>query len=389
MRHPEHVIKYLMFGKELEDIGARGLLRKLRDRGSRQGPRIRIEGLDCVNFGSNDYLGLASNPSVIEASVRAAEKWGSGAGASRLLAGGCDLHAQLENLIATIKGAPAALVFGSGYSANTGAIASLASESDALFSDELNHASIIDGCRLSRAETLVYRHRDAGHLEELLLSRKGVRRKIIVTDTVFSMEGDIAPVEELNDLAIANGAVLYLDDAHGTGVLGRGRGALAHAGIAHAPHIVQMGTFSKALGSLGGFIASEGDISGFLVNTARPLIFSTALPPAAVAASIRAAEIMMEEPGLVDRLWENRARLADSLGRIGQGTGNSESPIIPIRAKDAYDATRLSEALLERGFYAPAIRPPAVREPLLRITVTAAHEADDLDRLADALGELL
>jgi 8-amino-7-oxononanoate synthase len=377
-----------MFEEELDALRDKGLLRSVRDRGSPQGPRISIDGKSLVNFASNDYLGLASHPAVIRASAEAAKKWGAGAGASRLLGGGCDLHAILEDSVATIKGASKALLFNSGYSANTGAVASLAGEGDALFSDEMNHASIIDGCRLSRAETRVYRHRDMEHLQGLMKD-SSARRRIILSDTVFSMEGDLAPLRDLNALAEDHGAILYLDDAHGTGVLGGGAGALAHAEVEPAPHIIQMGTFSKALGSAGGFIASEKGISELLLNRARPFIFSTSLPPATVAASLKALEIMKGAPGLIEKLWENRARLATHLGRLGLGSGDSESPIIPVRAEDNEGAAKLSEALFARGFYAPAIRPPSVPRAMLRITVSATHRAGEIDGFASAMEDLL
>lgn len=339
-----------------------------------------------MNFGSNDYLGLANHPSLRAAASEAAERWGSGAGASRLLGGGCPLHGELEAKIASFKGTPQVLLFGSGYAANTGAIPALASHGDAIFSDRLNHASIIDGCRLSGAEVHVYRHRDMGHLEELL-RRNGNNRKLIVTDTVFSMGGDLAPLKELADLANKYDAILYTDDAHGTGVLGGGRGSLAQAGLAHKANIIQMGTLSKAAGSMGGFIAADRDVIEWILNTARTFIFSTAIPPSSVAASIAALELMESESGLLKKLWENREALAEGLSAHGIGLGGSETPIIPISAKSAGHALEMGEELLRRGFYAPAIRPPTVPEPMVRITVTAGHTPEDIHALASALAD--
>ncbi len=375
-----------MFEDELDRLSKAGLLRKVYDREPHQGARIVLRGKECINFASNDYLGLAGHPALRKAASEAAEKLGAGAGASRLLAGGTSrLHERLEARLASFKGAPSALLFNSGYAANTGAIPALAGDGDAIFSDELNHASIIDGCRLSRARTHVYKHKDMDHLEGLLMDTES-RRKLIVTDTVFSMEGDLSPLKELTDLAGKHNAMLYTDDAHGTGVLGGGRGALAHAGIAHAPHIIQMGTLSKAAGSMGGFVAAHDDIIEWILNKARTFIFSTALAPSSVAASINALELMESEPGLIRKLWENRSRLAGLLEEKGIGTGESETPIIPLRVSSSSHALEVSEALFNRGFYAPAIRPPTVPMPMIRITVTAAHEASDINGLSEALG---
>lgn len=384
------MIIYRMFEDELDRLKKAGLLRKVHDREPAQGAKIVLRGLECVNFASNDYLGLASHPALRKAASEAAENLGAGAGASRLLAGGyTSLHQRLEARLASFKGAPSALLFNSGYAANTGAIPALAGDGDTIFSDELNHASIIDGCRLSRARTHVYKHKDMDHLEGLLKKDTKARRKLIVTDTVFSMEGDLSPLKKLEDLARKYDALLYTDDAHGTGVLGDGRGALVHAGIAHAPHIIQMGTLSKAAGSMGGFIAAHDDIIEWILNKARSFIFSTALAPSTVAASITALELMESEPGLIKKLWENRTRLAGLLEEKGIGVDVSETPIIPLRVKSSSHALEISEALFSRGFYAPAIRPPTVPEPMIRITVTAAHEASDIHGFIDALGALL
>ena len=248
-----------MFEDKLQKLQKSNLIRIVHDRDSAQGARIIIKGRQCVNFGSNDYLGLAGHPRLKAAASDAAQRWGAGAGASRLLGGGCPLHRELEERIASFKDTPGALLFNSGYAANTGSIPALAGRGDAIFSDEMNHASIIDGCRLALAQVHVYRHRDMGHLEELI-EKNNMDHKLIVTDTVFSMEGDIAPLNELSVLADKHNALLYIDDAHGTGVLGRCRGALAHAGLTHAANIIQMGTLSKAAGSMGGFIAADRDV---------------------------------------------------------------------------------------------------------------------------------
>lgn len=380
-----------MFEDELESLRESSLLREIRDRSSPQGRTITIQGgggRECLNFSSNDYLGLASHPALREAARSALEKHGTGAGASRLLSGGTELHRALEERIAAFKGAEDALIFNSGYAANTGAIPALAGEGDAILSDELNHASIVDGCRLSRAKTYIYRHRDAGHLEEML-STVSARRKMVVTDTVFSMDGDIAPLKDIYGLCSRHGALLYLDDAHGTGVLGGGRGALEHFGIRSEPWIVQMGTFSKALGSLGAFVASGADTLKWLVNSARTFIFSTALPAPVAAASLKAVELVESGKAPVDVLWANRERLCSVLKGMGLDPGKTETPVVPVMARDAEAALALSEELLHRGIYIPAIRPPAVRTPRLRITVTAAHAGRDIDALIEALSSVL
>jgi 8-amino-7-oxononanoate synthase len=379
------MIKYPVFEKELESLRKNSLLRGLRDRSSPQGARIAIGGRRYLNFASNDYLGLAAHPRLLDAAAAAMQRFGAGAGASRLLAGGCPLHDELEAALARLKGTEGALLFNSGYSANTGILPALARADDTIISDELNHASIIDGCRLSGAETLVYRHRDVDHLAELLKTARG-RTKIVATDAVFSMDGDIAPLKEIFGICQEHGALLYLDEAHATGVLGGGRGALAHFGLSPGPRVVLMGTLSKALGSFGAFAAAEANTVKWLLNSARSFVFSTALPPAPVAAALEALRVLAEGGGLLERLWENRRILKASLEGLGLDTGGSETPILPVLLRDTGEALALSERLFEGGIYAPAIRPPTVRRPRLRLTVTAAHSREDMERLVHALG---
>ncbi|HEX8947327.1 MAG TPA: 8-amino-7-oxononanoate synthase [Dissulfurispiraceae bacterium] len=383
-----------MFRNELEKLKQHSLFRRIRDR---SGPpaRMYIDGLEYRNFASNDYLGLAAHPYVREAAKKAIDNYGFGAGASRLLAGGTALHGELERAAADFKGTGAALICNSGYSANVGAIPALAGEGAVIFSDELNHASIIDGCRLSRARTVVFRHRDVSHLSELMKREKG-RRRIIVTDTVFSMDGDIAPIGKLHELCTDRAGeaevILYLDDAHGTGVLGGGRGALSHFGISPESRpgleIIQMGTCSKALGSFGAFIAADKEIIEWLTNTGRGFIYSTALPSSAIAASLAALELIRTEPQLIERLWDNRKRLFQGIRALGFDTMGSESPIIPIIVGDVKATGDFAEKLLRRGIFAPAIRPPTVRVPRIRVTVSAAHTQEDIDALLDALKTL-
>ena len=379
------------YSEELNILKRKGLLRAVRNRSSPQGARIRIEGREFINFGSNDYLGLASHPEVIEAAKRAMDEFGFGGGAARLLAGGTLLNRSLEENIASFKGTEAAVILNSGYTANTGIIPSIAGEGDLLFSDELNHASIIDGCRLSRARLFVYRHRDVNHLDSLMrgaLSSSGMRgRSVVVTDTVFSMDGDIAPLPDLCDLCRSKDAVLYLDDAHGTGVLGKGKGALAYFCILPEEWMIQMGTFSKALGSFGAFAAGERGVIDWITNTVRGFIFSTALPAPVVAASLKAIGLIKDRPALVRRLWENRDRLAHGLLKKGY-TIESETPIIPLKTRHVEEALKASDSLFRKGLYVPAIRPPAVSRPRLRITITASHSEEDVECLIEALAEI-
>lgn len=386
----------MTFADRLGELLQRNLLRSIRDREAPRAhaadlSRIIIGGSELLNFASNDYLGLAGHSSLVKAAREAMETFGFGTGASRLLAGGTSLHSELEHDVAAFKGTEAALVFNSGYAANTGALPSLAGEGDTLFSDELNHASIIDGCRLSRAKTVIYRHGDADHLAELLESEGG-QRSVVVTDTVFSMDGDIAPLGALHALCARYNAragdrsvLLYIDDAHGTGVLGGGRGALSHFGIRPEPWILQMGTFSKALGSFGAFIATDKDTVQWLVNTARGFIFSTALPAAIVAASRAALRTVQEEPFRVAALWENRARLQRGLRAAGFDTLQSGTPILPLAMKTPEEAVAFAEQLRKHRIHAPAIRPPTVAKPRIRLTVTAGHTPADIDALLDAL----
>ncbi|NOY39979.1 MAG: 8-amino-7-oxononanoate synthase [Nitrospirae bacterium] len=375
-----------MFETRLEGLMQDGLFRSINDRDSPQGRIIRTGESALINFSSNDYLGLCNHPSIRKAVVRAVEEYGTGSGASRLISGGTCLHQRLESLISGFKGTEASLIFGSGYAANTGAIPAISDSSTTIFSDELNHASLIDGCRLSRARLFIYRHNNIEHLNELLhRHRKG--KAVIITDSVFSMDGDIARVGELRELALTYDAVLYIDDAHGTGVLGGGKGALSHFGLSPEPFIIQMGTLSKAVGSCGAFVAATGDVIKWLINTSRTLMYSTALPAHLISASIEAVNIILNNPSLVERLWENRNCLVHGLHSIGVDTGLSQTPIVPVVLKDNRSAVGLSEFLMSRGIYVPAIRQPTVRTPRIRLTVSAVHTEEDMDILVKRLRE--
>ncbi len=372
------------FEKGLRRLERGSLLRHLLTRESPQGPVITVGGRRYINFSSNDYLGLAGHPELLKAASDACRRFGFGSGASRLLAGGSSIHERLEKKTAAFKGTEASLVFNSGYAVNTGVIPSLAAGSSAVFSDELNHASLIDGCRLSGSKVIVFKHRNAGHLDELMKREKS-GRKIVVTDSVFSMDGDVAPLRDIHSICLRHGALLYIDDAHGTGVLGNGRGALAHFGLSPEPWIIQMGTFSKALGSFGAFVAGGKDVIAWITNTARSFMFSTALPAPVAAASLKALGLLKKGRGLVSRLWKNRRRLAEGLKDIGYDEGPSETPIMTIMPAGLKETIALSEYLWGKGIYAPAIRPPTVREPRLRITVTAAHAERHIETLIETL----
>ncbi len=378
-----------MFGERLSELKEAGLLRNLLDRAGPQGPRIIIQGRTLINFASNDYLGLASNAILKEASIKAISEYGTGAGASRLLGGGTELHRLLEKKIALFKGTEEGLILNSGYTANVSCIPSTTGPGDFIFSDELNHASIIDGCRLSRAKVFIYRHKDTGHLEELLFNVKDSRAtKLIITDSVFSMDGDIAPLRELVRIAESYGALLYIDDAHATGVLGDGHGSLRHFGLSHKPFIIQMGTFSKALGSFGAYMAVNEPLRQWFINSARGFIYSTALPPSVVAASLKALDIIENDRELIKRLWQNRERVLNLFKSLELRIGPSETPIIPLLFEDIQECLRFSSGLYELGIYAPAIRPPTVKIPRIRFTVTAAHTEEDIEALEKAIKKL-
>lgn len=404
----------MFFNDEIESIKQKGLLRIIRDKtahsklfkkdiSSKNGENksyetyvsshLLIEGKEFLNFSSNDYLGLSSNRRIMEAAINAIDIYGFGAGASRLLSGGTDLHSKLEGMIAKFKGTESALVFNSGYTANTSVIPAIADEEDIIFSDELNHASIVDGCRLSRGKKVIYQHADMQHLSDIIKKERG-KKKIIITDTVFSMDGDIAPLNELYEICQKNDAILYLDDAHGTGVLGNGKGALSHFGLEPQPWVIQMGTLSKALGSFGAFIAASSEIIQWLINKSRGLIFSTALPACIIAASIKAIEIISEDKLLIEKLWHNRERLFKGLIEIGYNTLKSQTPIIPLlppplfSSNEIENINKISEVLIENQIYAPAIRPPTVKTPRLRFSVIASHTDEDIDKLLNVVKNL-
>ena len=383
------------FHQDLEEIKEKNLLRKPACIQSSKNSKIIIEGKSFVNFASNDYLNLSGRPGIIKAASAAMLKYGFGSGASRLLSGTYSPHMKLEERIAAFKETEAALVFNTGYAANTGVIPVIAGRGDLVLSDELNHASIIDGLKLSGADVMIYRHKDCGHLESLLkksADKKRLRRRVIITDTVFSMDGDIAPLNDLEALSREYDALLMIDDAHGTGVLGKtGRGGLEHFGI-RAGDIIQIGTLSKAAGCYGAFAAGQRDFIELLINRARSFIYSTSLPPAVVEAGTRALEIIDSGSArLRKKLWKNTQRLNEALKSLGYDTLGSETPIIPILAGDVDNAIKIGKYLYENGVYAPAIRPPTVQADKCRIrfSVTAGHTDDDIDLVVNLLRKRL
>lgn len=374
------MVQYDMLFDKLPILKEKGLFREIKDRTSPQGPRVFFNGKEYMNFSSNDYLGLSNNTYIIKKAQEALDLYGNGSAASRLLGGGCTLHRELETKIARFKGTERALVFNSGYAANTGIIPAFTNKEDVIFSDELNHASIIDGCRLSKARVFVYRHKDIAHLESLM-REESAQKKIVITDSVFSMDGDIAPLRDLYNICKELGAMLYIDDAHGTGVLGNGKGALQDFHLDPEPWIVQMGTFSKAFGSFGGFVAGSSEVIDWILNTARSFIFSTALPACAIAASLAALETIENNPELIKKLWANTKKSIAYIEELGFNKTDTETPIIPIKTATVEDASRIAAYLLQKGIFAPSIRPPTVKEPRIRITITAAHADEEIETL--------
>lgn len=357
---------------------------------SAQGPRVRIDGEEVLLLCSNDYLGLTAHPAVRAAAADAVERWGTGSGASRLISGNMRPHERLEQRLAAFHGTESALLFGSGYLVNTGIVAALARRGEVVFSDELNHASIIDGCRLAGAETFVYRHRDLEHLAWGLGRNRG-RAALIVTDGLFSMDGDVARLAWLRTLADRHGALLMVDDAHAIGTLGPGgRGSVAEAGLEGRIDVL-VGTLGKALGSYGAYCCVSAELRELLVNTARPLIFSTGLPPASAAAAEAALGVLELQPELVDRLRANASTLRASLAASGLEPGGSGAQIIPVPVGDPDRAMAACTRALRDGVYAQAIRPPTVPEGTsrLRLTVMATHEEGELRAAARVIADAL
>lgn len=374
---------------ELRTLADLGLKRQLSARVGRQGAEIEIDGQRLVNFGSNDYLSLAGEE-LSAAVIEAVRHVGWGSGASPLVTGRGSLHATLERFLAEFEGTPAALLYPSGFAANCGSVAALAAKGDVILSDAKNHASIIDGCRLTGARVVVYPHRDTAYVEMMLKQAAVFRRRLIVTDGLFSMDGDLAPLVQLADLAERFQATLLVDEAHATGVLGEhGRGVAEHLGVEDRVH-VRVGTLSKALGSVGGFVAGPHNLIEWLSNRSRTYVFSTAPPEPVAAAAIRAVEIVRTQPERRRLLLSRAASLRQQLGQYGWNVGDSASQIIPVFIGEPAETMRLAAALRDRGFLVPGIRPPTVPagESLLRISVTYGHSDEMLSQLAAAFADL-
>ncbi len=373
--------------QELKEIKNKDLFRILTELESAQSPEITIDGEKYILLSSNSYLGLTVEPKVIKAAIAAIEKYGTGSGGSRLVSGSTDLHRQLEQRIAKFKKTESAILFSTGYLANVGTISTLIGKDDIVYSDELNHASIIDGCRLSKPKIRIYKHLDTEHLKDLL--EKDVNnkcKKLIVTDTVFSMDGDLAPLPEIADLADKSGCMFMIDEAHSTGVLGkRGSGGTEYFGIEDRVPIV-MGTLSKAVGSLGGYIAGSQKLIDFIRNRVRSYIFDTSLPASSLAASLAAIDIIEFEPGRREYLWKLINKFKKGLEEIGLTILPSHSAVIPVLIGEAQSTLGFAKSLRENGIYTPAVRPPSVPEGMCRIraTLMAKHSEKQIEKALEA-----
>src|SRR5467141_4439296 len=374
---------------ELEQLRRQGLFRPLRVLGSAQDTEVIVDGKRVLNLSSNNYLGLTTHPRLTAAMIEATEKWGAGSGAVRTIAGTMTVHEDLERRLASFKHTEASLVFQSGFTANLGVLQSLVKETDVIISDELNHASIIDGIRLSKAERSIFKHRDMDDLERHLEKHRDKRVKLVVTDGVFSMDGDIAPLPAIVERAERFGALVMVDDAHASAVLGEsGRGSVNHFGLDGRVDL-QMGTLSKAIGVLGGYVAAAQAVRDFLIHRARPFLFSTSHPPGVAAACIAAIDVLKAEPERIERLWKNTARFKEGLKRIGFETGASETPITPVIVGKGSVAMEFSDRLFKLGVFAQGLGYPTVPEGRARIRtiVTSVHTEQQLDRALEAFAQ--
>ncbi len=383
---PSGSLDYLK--EQLAELEAQGLAQHPRTLEGEQRARTRFDGREVINLASNNYLGLAAHPRLKEAAARAAAEFGAGSGAVRTIAGTMTLHRELERRFAEFKGAEAALMFQSGFTSNAGTVAAILGREDVIVSDELNHASIIDGARLSRAEIKVFPHKDAEAADRLLAETAVPgRRQLLITDGVFSMDGDIAPVPDLLVVAERRGAIFMIDDAHASGVLGPGgKGTVAHFGLDPRRVDVQVGTLSKAIGVVGGFIAGPPHLIAWLVNRGRPFLFSTSAPPAVTAACIAALDVIAEEPERIARLWDNTELFKKGLHDLGFDTGASETPITPVIVGEEQAAQDLSRLLFEEGVFTPPVVFPTVPKGRARVRtiVTADHTRADLEEALEA-----
>ena len=376
-------------GAELDALKDQGLYRRLRVLEDEQKPRTTVDHQTVVNLSSNNYLGLTTHPRLRERALDAIRRLGVGTGSVRTIAGTMELHMELERRIARFKKTEGAVVFQSGFAANAGTVSAILGKEDLILSDELNHASIIDGARLSRAAIKVFPHRDVDALRRLLEETKDVKRRLVITDGVFSMDGDVAPLRDIAAAAREHGAIMMVDDAHASGVLGRaGRGTVDHFDI-HGQVDIQVGTLSKAIGVLGGYVCGSSSLIDYLCHRARPFLFSTSHPPAVAAACLAAFDVLEEEPERIERLWSNTKHFKAGLAKLGFNTGISETPITPIIVGEADMAMRFSDRLFERGVFAQGIGFPTVAKgkARLRTIVTATHTEAELDQALDILGK--
>jgi glycine C-acetyltransferase len=391
MTTPQNPLSYLH--DQIEELKAKGLYSKLHVLDGEQKPVATFDGREVINLSSNNYLGLTTNKALKRASIDAVKKYGAGAGAVRTIAGTMTLHMELEEQIAKFKGTEACVVFQSGFTANAGTVSAILGKEDLIISDELNHASIIDGCRLSRATIKVFKHKDVADCERICKETENwPGHKLLITDGVFSMDGDIAPLAKLCDLAEKYNCIMMIDDAHSSGVLGKnGRGTVDHAGVHGRVHI-QVGTLSKAIGVMGGYVCGSRDLIDFLYRRARPFLFSTSHPPASAAACVAAFTLLDSPEGerLIKKMWSNTKFFKRQLKKRGFKFGTSETPIVPIHVGEAAKAFEFSKKLFEAGVYAPAVGFPTVAEgkARLRAIVTATHKRSDLERACEILEQV-
>ncbi len=375
---------------ELNTLKTQGLYRRLRVLDDRQAAHTTIDGRRVINLSSNNYLGLTTHPRLKEKALAAIEQFGVGTGSVRTIAGTMAIHMELERRLAEFKKTEAAVVFQSGFAANAGTVAAILTKEDFVISDELNHASIIDGARLSRATIKVFPHRDAGAARTILRDLPAAGRKLLITDGVFSMDGDLGALPDLCTLAEEYGCIMMVDDAHASGVFGNnGRGTIDHFGL-HGRVDVQVGTLSKAIGALGGYVAGNNNLVNFLHHRGRPFLFSTSHPPSVVATCLAALDVLLEEPQLIDQLWANTKFFKEGLKALGFNTGSSESPITPVIAGDAPKAMKLSDRLFEEGVFAQGIGFPTVARDKARVRtiVMATHTREDLQFALDIFAKV-
>jgi glycine C-acetyltransferase len=386
MRHDP--LSYL--GDELARLRSQGLYRHLRVLDDEQRARASFDGRTVVNLSSNNYLGLTTHPRLRDRAIEAIRTCGVGSGSVRTIAGTMAIHMELERRLAEFKKVEAVVVFQSGFTANAGTVSAILTRDDVVISDELNHASIIDGCRLSRAAIKVFPHKDVDAARRIIRDLPAAQRKLLITDGVFSMDGDLGPLPDLCALAEETGCIMMVDDAHASGVFGaNGRGTIDHFGM-HGRVDVQVGTLSKAIGALGGYVAGSRDLIEYLYHRARPFLFSTSHPPAVAAACIAAIDVLMEEPEIIDRLWNNARFFKAGLEQLGFDTGMSESPITPVIVGEGATAMALSDRLFEEGVFAQGIAYPTVAldRARVRTIVTATHTREDLQFALEAFGKV-